>query len=542
MGSRACAVAMTTVLWLGCTGELTEPSTVPDVQGPSTDSQGGSSTVDDGSGPAPVSDADEPRDDNPVSGDGTGAGEGEGDGDSTGSGADDATGEPPAGQAPVSTGFTDFAPAADSRVVYVSSSAGDDDNDGLSPDDPVASLARADSLVRDGFPDQILLRRGDVWQDVSLGRFKNGRSASEPIVVAYYGDSGPRPLLRVRSNFVDHNGQARSYQSFIGLHLVAYGDDPSEPGFTGPDGGSTLRFVGGGDNILVEDCKLEFVEIVVQSYGDFTYRDFTLRRSMVLDVYAGNTTFSNSARPSGIYIQLVDGVLLEDNVFDHNGWSDRVDGAGANQYNHNIYMQTDNVGNSVVMRGNIVANASSHGAQGRAGGLFEENLFVANAIGLQIGYNGSPLGASVMATARNNVILDGLLMDRGVAQCGGLCTPAVWGLMLAEPGAASWSVDNNVVAHRRDDGSNVGIEDIADVASVTYTDNISHDWGGGVGDTPDPGWPDPDRTVGSYHATLGGTATLDAFLQVVRNRGVGEWLEDYTAKAVNDYIRAGFGK
>src|SRR5690606_34316902 len=117
------------------------------------------------------------------------------------------------------------------------------------------------------------------------------------------------------------------------------------------------------------------------------------------------------------------------NLFDHNGWNERFEDTKANMYNHNMYLQGYNVGNGVVVRGNIVTRGSSHGIQGRAGGLFEDNRIVQNAVGLVMGWSEKALEAGTFAIARNNVILDGRLMnpdgDNDYPR-----TAAVWGLNL----------------------------------------------------------------------------------------------------------------
>src|SRR6185369_2176897 len=93
------------------------------------------------------------------------------------------------------SGFTVVTPSHDSRVVYVSTSEGSDSNNGLSPDDPVRSLARGESLVRNGSPDQLLLKRGDVWNESFGGFAKSGRGTDEPLVISTYG-SGERPWIK----------------------------------------------------------------------------------------------------------------------------------------------------------------------------------------------------------------------------------------------------------------------------------------------------------------------------------------------------------
>jgi hypothetical protein len=51
---------------------------------------------------------------------------------------------------------------------------------------------------------------------------------------------------------------------------------------------------------------------------------------------------------------------------------------------------------------------------------------------------------------------------------------------------------------------------------------------------------DPTRSVGSYHATLNKEETLEAFLTEARAQSRRRWLQEYTAQAVLEYIRAGF--
>src|SRR5215208_1350183 len=62
-------------------------------------------------------------------------------------------------------GWTEVTPSSDTRTIYVSNSTGSNDNDGLSPDTAVQTVAKGASLLRDGMPDWLLLKRGDSWQE-----------------------------------------------------------------------------------------------------------------------------------------------------------------------------------------------------------------------------------------------------------------------------------------------------------------------------------------------------------------------------------------
>ncbi|MBW2465132.1 MAG: hypothetical protein JRH11_26015, partial [Deltaproteobacteria bacterium] len=138
-------------------------------------------------------------------------------------------------------GWTTFDLAADSRLIYVSAD-GDDGNDGLSPETAVATPRRGAELVRDGFPDFLLFRRGDTWRsslssDRIARRFKSGRSATERLVISSYGDSALRPRFEVEEHFLDDDGHGRSNLAIVGLAFVSYRKSPGDADFNGADGG-----------------------------------------------------------------------------------------------------------------------------------------------------------------------------------------------------------------------------------------------------------------------------------------------------------------
>jgi hypothetical protein len=56
-----------------------------------------------------------------------------------------------------------------------------------------------------------------------------------------------------------------------------------------------------------------------------------------------------------------------------------------------------------------------------------------------------------------------------------------------------------------------------------------------------PNFPDPNRDIASYHASIGGAASLASFMTEARKQSKQNWRVEYTAKAVHNYIRAGFG-
>jgi len=505
-------------------------------------------------------------------------------------------------------GFTTFDPSPASRIVYVSSSTGDDGRDGTSPALAVKTLARAAGLVRDGQHDFMLLRRGDTWRE-SLGAFKSGKDATHPLVVASYGESTARPRVEVATHFINHGGKARSFLALVGLEIVSYKKIPEAPDFDGATGGG-LRFVGGGRSLLVEDCHFQYGEIVLQSFGTEHYEDLALRRNVIELSYHVDTCGQNQEfRPSGVYASHVTGLTLEENVFDHNGWNEDVPSACATMFNHNMYLNA----HRLVVRDNVVARASSMGIKMRSDVtdgadelLFENNLLVDGEIGIGIGGNTSEPRRFTDTVIRRNVFTQigmGNASGRNFAWMlevtGNVNTRVednhflhqpwfdnAYAITLASDALADIHVARNLFYDLRKRALNVKVGPAW--SNVTVSDNtfvdpshgsclVEHqgsftevkyegnayssgkgsdwfcidgsrktlaEWKTGSGETGASTWTgtftDPDRTVGSYAATLGLEGTLEAYLGEAKKQSRFNWKGNLTAAAVNDYIRAGF--
>jgi hypothetical protein len=312
------------------------------------------------------------------------------------------------------SGWTVVTPSADSRIIYVSSSTGSDTNNGSVADYPVRTISRAEELVRDGFPDWILLRCGDVWDEPIPYWSKSGRGEDEPILISSYG-TGSRPLLRVenRSGFSRAGGEElRQHIFLIGVDFYSYKRNPSSSDYdTSATSGSGFSWVGAGNDILVEDCCFRFFTggLVVQKYTGSQLTNFRLRRSIITDAYSTNS------HSQGFYASQIDGLLVEDCVFDHNGWliqgtgNNSQAGGAATMFNHNTYF---NECNDVVVKGNMFLRASSMGNKmcsnvpdGSIDILFDNNLYVEGEIGIGIGGNTEEHSRFRDVVIRNNVML-----------------------------------------------------------------------------------------------------------------------------------------
>jgi hypothetical protein len=449
-------------------------------------------------------------------------------------------------------GFTVIKPSKDSKLIYVSSSKGNDKNTCLTEAAPCKTIAAGLKKMRNGYPDHLYLKRGDTWRDERFLNLHSGRSASEPAVITYYGTTGDRPKLQNSKNSLHiFKGSMKNF-SIVGLEFHAYKLDPKNSAFTGGDVHANVVMLGGTENVLFEDNKFNFAEMIVKAWEGGYPKNITLRRNIWTGAYSEKSSFERNERPSNLYANHVNGLLIEENVFDYGGWNPEVAGAGANQFNHNLYLQYDTIGNKLIVRGNIITRASSHGVHGRPGGLFENNFFARNTVSLQMGYNGHPLAAGTKAHAINNVITEGNSMVKGKDACtgSGLCTAALWGLAINEPGQGEFLLKNNIVhsmspvdtqwsaKYKKLSKSSISNKT---GSQFKYEGNIAWKW---VSDTEgtDKKYPAAGRTLADYNKSLTGKKDFDAFMNTVKSRQVGTWDTRYTAAAINNYIRAGFGK
>ncbi len=496
------------------------------------------------------------------------------------------------GGAPSGDGWTTYSQSADTRVVYVSSSEGSDANNGLAPGSPVRTIAAGYAKMRHGMPDWLLLKRGDAW-DEALGHWrKSGRSLLEPMVIATYGTNPERPVLRTGINpmFQRSGGGGSPIRidnvSIMGLHAI------STPR-TADSSGAGIFWLDAGSNFLVEDCMFEGYSFNISIQGGDAARvsNVRIRRNVLVDAYL------TSYHSSGLFMAACDGVLIEENVFDHNGWKAGV--ADPTIFNHNIYIYRGTTG--VILRGNILSRASSHGASMRADASITDNLIVNNSIALFVG--------DVTADIRRNVILDGKNIDDA--------NPRGWGITIDSIRAGV--ISDNIIAHQQ--GTFPASIEVDDSGTgnfnIRFAGNIVYDWRGPwtfygdpvklnnmvvsnniiqeptagttllvqhtsgtvpgqfafdsnqylregastwfrvannwcglaayrpfVGDTTSLSrrvqFVDPNRSVATYNASIGGLPTFDDFIAQARRQSRWNWRPEYTAQAVNAYIRAGF--
>jgi hypothetical protein len=507
-------------------------------------------------------------------------------------------------------GWSTFDPSRDSQLIYVSSANGSDQNDGRSPWRAVKTLTRGASLVRDGQNDFLLLERGGKWRDEGLGKFKSGHSAHRPLVIGSYGSSTARPRVELDKHFIDHAGDRRSFLAVVGIEIIQYRKDPKDPAFDGETGGG-LRIIGNGQNILIEDCRLLYGELALQGFPDDTeYRGIEIRRNVIERNYNAGTCGQNARRrPCGIYAAHVEGLLIEENLLDHNGWNaDQVATACATMYNHDLYLSV----NDLVVRGNLLLRASSMGLKMRADKpgevrrvTVEDNLFADGEIGISIGGNTDAPYRFGNVVIRNNVFseiglsnptqrglswqLDISDNDESLVE-GNLFTNQPWfdnahGISIGGNTARNVVIRGNTFYGLRGKSLAVASKDTwrgLVVRQNAFVDashasclidhsgpftNVKYEGNRYSGSGSDwfcvdgkrhglPAWQatskeataehatssyvDASRTLRSYAASLGLEATIGAFVGEASKQSRYTWRKEFSARAVNDYIRAGF--
>jgi len=349
-------------------------------------------------------------------------------------------------------GWTVLRPSQDTKFIFVSSSTGNDANDGLSPERPKRTIDVARRGVRAGYPDWVLLKRGDSWTE-EFRWSGNGRSLEEPMVVAAYGDGDLRPIVQApsgKNGFYIGTGNLR----FIAITGMEFRAPPEGSGQSG------IRIVADtGEGLLIEDCLVSGFKDNLSLISEETLGGFDVvqvRRNVIVDSAA---PFGGHSQ--GMYCDALNQLLIEGNILDHNGWKENGT-CPPTMFNHNIYVQ-DTCAPAIV-RDNIIAQGSSHGLQLRVGGTAENNLFVRNALAMHTSRNDS--------TIRRNVVLEGRDIDGS--------NPRGFGIEIKP--IPSGVVEQNIIAHRRAassggyafqlHNSDTGVTNF----QVTIRNNIVYDW------------------------------------------------------------------
>lgn len=364
--------------------------------------------------------------------------------------------------------WSEAVPSPDTRYVYVSSSEGSDSSSGLSVDHPVRSLGRAMSLMRDGYPDRLLLKRGDVWYESFGGWTLSGRSESEPMIIGAYGSASDRPHLRLTNERAMYLIGSPKHLWITSMRMTA-----ATPTWRQ---GILFHYSGSdGEDLLFEDLYIEGFNgnIMVDETNAATsrYKNMRFRRVTSVDaVLFEDGELSTSTGTQGLFLSYTDGTLIEECIFDHNGRSHDPEIQISGLFAHNLYISADN--QNFQMRGTISASAGSHGIKCMSGGVIRDCLFLRNPINIMLGHDSSNPGGSI-SFAEGNVILDSQAIDTHLPRGAGIQL-----LNLRDS-----SISNNIIAGLRSQatggkGLSMVINNTNAMDHVEIANNTIVDWFG----------------------------------------------------------------
>ncbi len=362
--------------------------------------------------------------------------------------------------------WTQFVPSADTRLIFVSSEEGNDNNSGLNPNAPVKTLARGYELLRDGYPDWMLLKRGDVWYESFPDWNKDGRSSDEYLVVGAYGNDSSRPQIRPKGDEIAlhvFGTEKLSNIAFVGLHIepVSRTNGQNAPG---------IRWLRECENILFEDLMVAGFKdnILLQAYpSSNNLENLRINGCVIVD------SWSTAGHSQGLFAQSVNGLTIENSVFDSNGFNEDR-GIAPTKFNHNAYIQS-NCENVVVLN-NMFANASGSGIQLRSGGILHDNLFLNNPSSYIIG---SPAAFTMNTAVEGHVSRNVAMYGRGITDS----LPLARGAELTNVGDILFT-DN--IFYQSSIGYNGqpimvhGTMNGGSLANITIADNWIIDWNGSV--------------------------------------------------------------
>jgi hypothetical protein len=479
-----------------------------------------------------------------------------------------AAGQPGDDATPITVidGFASFTPSSDTRVIYVANN-GNDSNNGLSEQSPVRTLDKAYALLRDGYPDWILLKRGHTFDlnpnDDGAFRWwrRSGRSADEPIVIGAYGDlSQPRPLIRSNGRGVFRSFRG-DYVVLNDLHLNANYRDPHSPQYNASLDNEVGMWVNSGVGLFFQGCLIEHfrTNIVMQDYPEPaspTIRDIRMHRCVLRNAYS-----HGDADAHGMFVNFASGFTITETVFDHNGWHEDVPDSVRRGRNHNAYFaHCDNVAlvENVFARGSYedLKFRNENGGNRCSNLLVKDNLFLACAYA--IGFDSNNGDGYASPIVYEDVVVTGNVFVRTI------------GWPLDNPGGPTMRIGwmdggdftNNLYCdpdprNQRPQAieikMNTQMQDIvvvgntsalsslpgiyifpstANTAGLTLADNPNN--------LPDAYYVDPGRTLESYISSATNALSIDSFIVRMSDQRLGDWNEAYTGAAVADYYRDGY--
>ncbi|WP_417498674.1 hypothetical protein [Methylophaga sp.] len=319
-------------------------------------------------------------------------------------------------------GWSIITPDTETRIVYVSSTEGNDSlarpylsaevSDPFNPSGIHAyrTIKAAYSQLRNGKPDWILFKKGDTFELKDTIWLKSGKSEDAHLVFGAYGSvNGKRPIIDSGLEGAIKGTKDRSFVTVTGIEFYASKRDPQSNNFVGwsTDVGKPKAFTNIAGNgikgLHLENNRFNFysVAISISSSGGSIIQNIVIRRNEIMNSY------STKGHSQGIFMAQTDRVLIEENVFDHNGWYQQrpsnvpintTKNGYATYFNHNVYIGDST---NLVIEKNLSSRSSSIGMKFTSNSdtntkidtistynmLINNNVLIEGEVGFSIGGN-----------------------------------------------------------------------------------------------------------------------------------------------------------
>jgi hypothetical protein len=235
-----------------------------------------------------------------------------------------------------------------------------------------------------------------------------------------------------------------------------------------------------GEDLLLEDLYISGFDpnIGLSAVNEsLVFRNLRIRGVVSVDAVRllQDGTQGTGTTTQGLFLNHIDGALIERCVFDHNGRSQDPNLNISGIHGHNVYCQLNT--KNIVVRDSIFANAGSHALKLLGGGMVEDCLFLKNPMNLLCGisdasfayYSDNPVPGATTSTIRNNAILGSQPINSS--------TPRGYGIQLAN--CKDTVVEDNVLANMTSQsGFGISIEIADGIAcdNVKIIDNYVLKW------------------------------------------------------------------
>lgn len=221
-----------------------------------------------------------------------------------------------------------------------------------------------------------------------------------------------------------------------------------------------ISLLGPWQDVVVEGCDFSgfFVNIAIQGFTDQYASGIVLRDNILTDAWQ----VGPDGHAQGLFVAYMDGVLIERNVIDHNGWSETIPGAIPTIFRHNVYIHSTVSG--AITLNNIVARGAASGLRS-AGEWCQDNIVLQNPVNI--------IAAPGTTRVVGNLVMDSRDIDAS--------DPRGFGIAVTADGC---DISGNIVAHRSSPSTwNICAIQLSPPAAGVYIhDNVIDSWNG-PGDT-----------------------------------------------------------